>query len=297
MPISFITNDDGEPMLNATEMAKIFKKDARRWFANQSTFDYIEAFATIKGFGATDKIPLSLNTNTLAKRYPALITVVKGGDQNITQQGIFLSRYIAIEFARWLSPMFAVWCDERIMEYLQFGFTASEDVLLQMQSDPDYAKKMAEELSAEREKSRALEQQNTQLLTEAEENRPKVNFYDNVQEINRKAKKQKTYTITRVGSMLKANPQYLNKLLINNKVIMRVDNGYAVHPNYTEADIAIPKPLSVKSKREKYDDYDNYDGYVEEEPTHQQYLTYTEAGIKVIKDLLEQNPPPQLKKK
>ncbi|MFR9543811.1 MAG: KilA-N domain-containing protein [Rikenellaceae bacterium] len=278
MPISFITSDDGEPMVNATEMAKVFKKDARRWFANQSTFDYIEAFATIKGFGATDKIPLSLNTNTLAKRYPALITVVKGGDQNITQQGIFLSRYIAIEFARWLSPMFAVWCDERIMEYLQFGFTASDDALLQMQSDPNFAKNMAEELSAEREKNRALEQQNTQLLNEAEENRPKVNFYDNVSNLNDDYNKRRTIVISKVASRFKINVKTLNKFLIRKKVIIRVDGGYDIHPQYANKGIA----YQIVKEETEYDEYGDilYPGI--------KFMEYTPDGVELItKHLME----------
>jgi len=35
------------------------------------------------------------------------------------QGGTFLHPKLAIEFARWISPQFAVWCDERIAEILQ----------------------------------------------------------------------------------------------------------------------------------------------------------------------------------
>ncbi|MFR9542980.1 MAG: BRO family protein [Rikenellaceae bacterium] len=140
-------------------------------------------------------------------------------------------------------------------------------------------------------KTKELEAQNQRLLAEAAENAHKVNFFDNVQEINRKAKRQKTYTITKVGSRLKANPQYLNKLLINNKVIIRVENGFDVHPDYADANIAYPKLLALKPKHEESDEYDSY----EEKATHQQYLTYTEAGVELINNLLMQNPPPKKK--
>lgn len=292
MPISFITNDDGEPMVNATEMAKAFGKNIKHWFSNQSTIDYIKSYVELKGIKVMGGIPpITYNKTSLSKSYPSLIGVIKGNFSDNRKQGTFLCRGLSIEFARWLSPSFAIWCDERILEYLQLGFTASDDVLLQMQSDPDFAKKMAEELTVEREKNRVLEEHNTQLLTEAEENRPKVNFYENIQEVNRKAKKQKTYTITKVGSRLKANPQYLNKLLINNKVIVRVENGFDVHPDYADANIAYPKLLALKPKHEESDEYDSYD----EIATHQQYLTYTEAGVELINNLLMQNPPPKKK--
>ena len=44
----------------------------------------------------------------LAKLYPSLVFVVKGG---LNPQGTWMNEDVAIEFARWLNPSFAIWCD------------------------------------------------------------------------------------------------------------------------------------------------------------------------------------------
>ena len=279
MPISFITSDDGEPMVNATEMAKVFGKNIKHWFSNQSTIDYIKSYVELKGIKVMGGIPpITYNKTSLSKSYPSLIGVIKGNFSDNRKQGTFLCRGLSIEFARWLSPAFAIWCDERILEYLQFGFTASDDVLLQLQSDPDFAKKMAEELSAEREKNRALEQQNTQLLTEAEENRPKVNFYDNVSNLNDDYNKRRTIVISKVASRFKINVKTLNKFLIRKKVIIRVDGGYDIHPQHANKGIA----YQIVKEETEYDEYGDilYPGI--------KFMEYTPDGVELItKHLME----------
>jgi phage antirepressor YoqD-like protein len=60
----------------------------------------------------------SLSINDLAKLYPTLVRVVKGG---IGEQGTWLQEDVAIEFARWLSPKFAIWCNDRIKELVNNG--------------------------------------------------------------------------------------------------------------------------------------------------------------------------------
>ncbi len=279
MPISFITNDDGEPMVNATEMAKGFGKEVRFWINNASTLEYVDELAKSEGIIAEVEIPTSGTITAVAKKYPSLIKVLRGGGSKGSRlQGTFLCRNLTIEFARWLSPAFAIWCDKRILEYLQYGFTASDDVLLQMQSDPDFAKKMAEELSAERERNRALEQQNTQLLNEAEENRPKVNFYDNVSNLNDDYNKRRTIVISKVASRFKINVKTLNKFLIRKKVIIRVDGGYDIHPQHANKGIA----YQIVKEETEYDEYGDilYPGI--------KFMEYTPDGVELItKHLME----------
>lgn len=52
-----------------------------------------------------------------------LVQVVKGG--NVKQQGTWMHEDVAIEFARWLSPKFAIWCNDHIKELLTTGMTAT----------------------------------------------------------------------------------------------------------------------------------------------------------------------------
>lgn len=49
-----------------------------------------------------------------------LIQTVKGGK---SEQGTWMHEDAALEFARWLSPAFAIWCNKRIKELLKTGVT------------------------------------------------------------------------------------------------------------------------------------------------------------------------------
>ncbi|MFR9543593.1 MAG: KilA-N domain-containing protein [Rikenellaceae bacterium] len=278
-PISFITNDDGEPMINATEMAKACGKNIKHWFENQYTVDYIKSYVELKKIKVIGGIPLStFSTTTLSRRYPSLISVVRGNFSDNRKQGTFLCRGLSIEFARWLNPAFAIWCDERIMEYLQLGFTASDAVLTQMQEDPNFANQMAEALKAEREKNKALEEHNHKLIAEAEENAPKVNFFDNVTNLESAYNKRKTLLISKVAKNFKMSAPALNKFLIRKGVIVRVDGGYDIGPKYAGENIAWQ---NVKEKPEYNEDGELvYPGRI--------YLEYYPKGVEIIKELLSE---------
>ncbi len=279
MPISFITNEDGEPMINATEMAKSFGKNIKHWFENQSTADYIRSYVELKGIKVMGGIPpITINKTSLSKSYPSLVRAIKGNFSDNRKQGTFLCRGLSIEFARWLSPTFAIWCDERIMEYLQFGFTASDDVLTRMQEDPNFAIQMTEALKSEREKNKALEEHNHKLIAEAEENAPKVNFFDNVTNLETAYNKRKTLLISKVAKNFQMSAPALNKFLIRKGVIMRVDGGYGLTPKYADENIAWQ---NVKEKPQ-YNEYGDlvYPGRI--------YLEYYPKGVELIKGLLSE---------
>lgn len=80
---------------------------------------------------------------------------------------------VALEFARWLSPEFAIWCNDRIKEIMTTGVaTISNDdeaIAYAMQ----VLNKRLEQAKAEKA---ALEQKNAKLNEEAKENAPKVLF-------------------------------------------------------------------------------------------------------------------------
>lgn len=83
----------------------------------------------------------------------ALIQVVKGGNN---EQGTWLHEDVALEFARWLSPSFAIWCNKRIKELLQYGMTATQPTLEQMINNPDLVISLATQLKSEREEKQRL---------------------------------------------------------------------------------------------------------------------------------------------
>lgn len=87
--------------INATEMAKPFGKFSKDWTRLKSSQDFINALSSVRHICPS-----------------ALIQVVKGGSG---EQGTFMHEDVAIEFARWLSPEFAIWCNDRIKELLTTG--------------------------------------------------------------------------------------------------------------------------------------------------------------------------------
>lgn len=122
--ISFDPTGAADVMVNATEMAKTFGKNVRQWFDNPGTHEFIETLAHTRGIQPIGQKRTSLNASVLAERYPELVKVVKGGIASQVTQGTWMHEDVAMEFARWLSPKFAIWCNDRIKELLRSGVTS-----------------------------------------------------------------------------------------------------------------------------------------------------------------------------
>ena len=94
-------NQDG--YLNASAIAKHFGKRVPDFLKTEQNQEYISALA--EHLSKTKKIVLEKNQ---------LVIVKHGGNQS----GTWLHPKLAIHFARWLDPRFAVWCDEQIEHIL-----------------------------------------------------------------------------------------------------------------------------------------------------------------------------------
>ncbi|HFK5511248.1 TPA: KilA-N domain-containing protein [Elizabethkingia anophelis] len=81
--------------VNATEMAKPFGNEKRPqfWINNQYTSDFLKAISKARNIALAD-----------------LVKVTKGGNNS----GTWMHEDVAIEFARWLNPAFAIWCNSQI---------------------------------------------------------------------------------------------------------------------------------------------------------------------------------------
>ena len=100
-PVTFqVGNTD--IMINATEMAKPFGKQPSDWLRLKSTEEFLTALASVRGIPRTD-----------------MLLKIQGGGI----QGTWMHEDVALEFARWLSPAFAIWCNDRIKELLKNGST------------------------------------------------------------------------------------------------------------------------------------------------------------------------------
>lgn len=140
-------------MVNATQMAKSFGKEPKFWLMNQSTTDYLNELSKVRNLTLTD-----------------LVQVTKGGNN----PGTWMHEDVAMEFARWLSPAFAIWCNDRIKELLQYGMTATQPTLEQMINNPDLVISLATQLKNEREEKARLQAQAEQQQKIIEQKNTKI---------------------------------------------------------------------------------------------------------------------------
>mgnify|MGYP005874160245 FL=1 len=135
-------------MVNATEMAKPFGKLAKDWLSNKSTKEFLSTLSSVRTIPLTD-----------------LVEIKQGGNK---EQGTWMHEDVAMEFARWLSPAFAIWCNDRIKELLKTGVTTvssdDEAIAYAMQ----VLNKRLEQAKAEKKQ---LEEKNAKL-------QPKADFAD-----------------------------------------------------------------------------------------------------------------------
>lgn len=113
-PVTFRTID-GALMVNATQMAKPFGKAVYEWLRLPSTKAYVMALIDVrlqKVNKGLSRIENRKPLNERELRTNKFVIAKKGGRSS----GTYLHEDIAIEFARWLSPAFAVWCNDRIKE-------------------------------------------------------------------------------------------------------------------------------------------------------------------------------------
>ena len=111
--IPFKVNDDDEVFMNATEMMRPFPDKRMHNFTRiKSTIEFINALHEDKG--AT---PISVATDS------QLVVSKMGGDD----RGTWFHEDLALEFARWLSPKFKLWCSKRIQEIITKGFSAATE--------------------------------------------------------------------------------------------------------------------------------------------------------------------------
>nr|DAD56164.1 MAG TPA: KilA protein [Caudoviricetes sp.] len=145
-PISF--QKGNSVMVNATEMAKPFGKLAKDWLSNKSTKEFLSTLSAVRTIPLTD-----------------LVKIIQGGN---CEQGTWMHEDVALEFARWLSPAFAIWCNDRIKELLTTGVTTVSNDDEAIAYAMTVLQKRLEQAKAEKE---LLAKQNAKL-------QPKADFAD-----------------------------------------------------------------------------------------------------------------------
>ncbi len=143
-------SENGDTMVNATQMAKPFGKSPNHWLRNNSSKEFINQLGALRN------------------RNPSDLVCITNGDNGNT----WLHEDVALEFARWLSPKFAIWCNDRIKELFKYGFSATENTLERIQANPDIIIQLATALKEERERhQRELQEERERHQAEMEEER------------------------------------------------------------------------------------------------------------------------------
>lgn len=102
-PISFNRGD--AVMVNATEMAKPFGKRTADFLKSQQIKEFLQTLSEARKIVSSDLVRVTYGDNG----------------------GTWMHEDVAMEFARWLSPKFAIWCNDRIKELLTTGVSALPD--------------------------------------------------------------------------------------------------------------------------------------------------------------------------
>ena len=105
---------DGNKMINATEMARPFRKQIGHFLALQGTRDYILLLES------------RYRDSDIGGMAREVLRVIKGGVPEL--QGTWMDEKLALKFASWLSPEFELWVYDRIQELITTGVTRLQGI-------------------------------------------------------------------------------------------------------------------------------------------------------------------------
>lgn len=155
---------NGQLCINLTKMAKAFGKEAKEWFKLPSAKSYIANLLEISVGG---KSPNADNQQVM------LFETKQGG----LEQGTWsYNNLLTIEFARWLSVPFAIWCNQKIETLMKEGVVKLNDMPTADSSKIEWIRfclKQAEE-------NEQLMLENKQQADKIEQDRPKVEFAEDI---------------------------------------------------------------------------------------------------------------------
>lgn len=193
-------------MINATEMAKPFGKRPSKWLELPSTISFLKELGAVR---KSDRLIDSING-----------------------VGTWMHEDVALEFARWLSPTFAIWCNDRIKELLKYGITGSQESIMDIIANPSNAIAILEALQKEREQNDILHHRAELQAAELKKQAPKIDYVDNVLLSNN------TYTFTQMAKELNMSSALaLSSILRQKNVIFRQSGQWMLKAKYSGKDL------------------------------------------------------------
>lgn len=250
-------NSGSTVMVNATQMAKPFGKRPVDWLKTAQSQEFLKAMSEVKKITSED-----------------LLKIKKGGDNHA--QGTWMHEDVALEFARWLSPEFAIWCNDRIKELLRHGMTATPQTIDAIIADPAAGIRLLQALQQERDERQRLEQENAEQAATLEQRRhtialqtaqlqksaPKVNYYDQT------LLSTSTLTMTQVAKSLGLNVDELTSRLKKAGIIYRQSGQWLLKDPYCRWELHKTRTAN----------YTRSDG----QPASNLYTVWTERGRRFI---------------
>ncbi|MCF0225227.1 MAG: phage antirepressor KilAC domain-containing protein [Fibrobacter sp.] len=205
-PITFQRGED--VMVNATEMAKPFGKNVAHWLRNQSTKEFINELGALRNRKGSD------------------LVIVENG------VGAWMHEDVAIEFARWLSPAFAIWCNDRIKELLTQGVTTTSDddaailhaISLLNKRIETKQQQLAQAQQTITQQENTITQQNEQIQT----------LQKDADYLNTILQSRKTVTITQIAQDYGMTAKALNNKLHEMRIQRKVNNQWILYSPFIE---------------------------------------------------------------
>ena len=231
-------------MVNATEMAKPFGKNAAHWLRNKSTEEFIKESIRLRNRNLID-----------------LVQVINGGNG---EQGTWMHEDVALEFARWLHPGFAIWCNDRIKELLTTGVTTVSDDDATIAHAMEILNKRLEAAQAEKARLEEKTRVQEQVIQQQAES---VRYLDRIQS------SVSTYTVTQIAKEFGMSAEALNRKLHELGVQFKQSSQWLLYAKYQD------KGYTKTITREHLDHLGNI-------RTSQQTV-WTEAGRRFIHSLLD----------
>lgn len=194
-------------MINATEMAKPFGKFTKDWLRTDQAQKFIKELSNVRICLFDD------------------LVVIKEGSP-VNGGGTWFHEDVALEFARWLNPSFAIWCNDRIKELIKHGITATYQTIEEILKNPDSTIRILTELKKEREEKECLQEVNKLQVKELEKSAPKVKYHDEVLQSKR------LIAINIIADELGMTARKLNEILKNNYVQYKQSGIWVLYASY-----------------------------------------------------------------
>lgn len=100
---------DGEPWVHLNAIGRPYNKEPNQWLKSEPAKEYVDAVELLDK--QTDSDPLAQISSKRA------LSVQHGGKN----PGTWASELVALEFARWCDPAFAIWCNRQLRELMTKG--------------------------------------------------------------------------------------------------------------------------------------------------------------------------------